>query len=97
VKLLDTLQNDHLQGYNGFPKTLPSAYHLLVNWKGESIAGYMNDGAAFAITSTGQNIDWSNFTCFQCGIQGHYANECTDQQVSNDNNHRNSNGSSTHN
>jgi Zinc knuckle len=96
-KLLDKLQNDHLQGYNGYPKTLTSAYHLLVNWKGDSSAGYMNDGAAFAITNARQNIDRSNITCFRCGVQGHYANECTDQQASNangrrnDNNHRNSN------
>ena len=74
-----------------------------MNWKGESSAGYMNDGAAFAITNAGQNIDRSNITCFRCGVQGHYANECTDQRASNvigrrnDNNHRNSNGSSTHN
>jgi hypothetical protein len=76
-KLLDKLQNDHLQGYNGYPKSLTSAYHLLVNWKGEPIAGHMNDGAAFGTTCTGQNIAQSTY--FQCGVQGHYANECTDQ------------------
>ena len=35
-KLLDKLQNDYLQGYNCYSKSLSAAYNLLVNWKAEN-------------------------------------------------------------
>jgi hypothetical protein len=36
-QLIDKLQNDLLQGYDGYPKTLSAAYHLISNWRVESI------------------------------------------------------------
>jgi len=49
-RLIEKLQNDYLQGYDGYPKTLSTAYQLLTNWKQESFksSGITNDGVAFA-------------------------------------------------
>jgi hypothetical protein len=50
--LLDKLQNNHLQGYNGFPETLSAAYNLLANWKSKTQqGGHSNDGVSFATYS----------------------------------------------
>jgi hypothetical protein len=90
-KLLDRLQNDYLQGHDGYPKTLSGAYHLLTNWKAEShqMESTSNNGVSFTTSSSPQNNvnprnHRTNITCYRCGLNGHYANTCTAARVSND-------------
>jgi hypothetical protein len=49
-RIIDKLQHDYLQGYDGYPKTVQSAYSLLTNWK--QCTGRpnttINEGIAFA-------------------------------------------------
>ena len=53
AKLIDKLQNDYLQGYDGYPKTVQSAYHLLTNWKQEHPRGNIigHDSVSFTTTN----------------------------------------------
>lgn len=53
AKLIESLENDHLQSKGGWPKTLTTAYNLLVNWKGQQEhhpkgSSGSNDGVSFA-------------------------------------------------
>jgi hypothetical protein len=89
-KLLDKRQNDHLQGYNGYPQILSAAYNLLVNWKSETQqGGKSNNGISFATYSnngpgTSQRNARNNthVTCYRCGMSGHYANQCVSNNAS---------------
>jgi hypothetical protein len=83
--LLDRLQNDYLQGHNGYPRTLTMAYHLLTNWKPESTLVDNSHAAVFITIQCNstrckhQNNPTSHnnvITCYNCGLTGHYANNC---------------------
>ena len=95
-RLLDKLQNDYLQGYDGYPKTVQSAYSLLTNWKQNSgrVNSNVNEGVAFAtndskqtkelaLATTGENskFDKSKVICHRCKKAGHYANECKNNRT----------------
>jgi hypothetical protein len=73
-KLLDGLQNDYLQGHDGYPKTFSSAYHLLTNWKAESHQSDVHDGTSFTTSSNLNNNRHTQqvITCYRCGRNGHY-------------------------
>jgi Zinc knuckle len=83
-KLLDRLQNDYLQGQDGYPKTLTGAYHLLTNWKAESQQNdtNINDGISFTtssanLSSSSRRMQRTNhITCYRCGRTGHYSTNC---------------------
>jgi hypothetical protein len=65
------------QGYDGYPKTLMSAFHVVVYWKsGQSVSGHDVDEISFGtINNRRSNTDSYPITCYCCGQQGHYANE----------------------
>jgi hypothetical protein len=51
-KLIEDLENSHLQGQNNYPKTVQDAYTLLVNWKQDPrnmvrMGGVGGDGVVF--------------------------------------------------
>ena len=51
-KIIENLENDFLQGRNNYPKTVTSAYNLLINWKQDPrnlmrSVGVSNDGVSF--------------------------------------------------
>jgi Zinc knuckle len=51
-KLIEDLENSHLQGQNNYPKTVQDAYTLLVNWKQDPrnmvrMGGMGGDGVVF--------------------------------------------------
>jgi hypothetical protein len=51
-KLIEDLENSHLQGQNNYPKTVQDAYTLLVNWKQDPrnmvrMSGMGGDGVVF--------------------------------------------------
>ena len=56
-KLVDKLQNDFLQGYVGYPKTVSSAYHLLANWRERSgsFIAPRNEGVSFTTSTPGES------------------------------------------
>jgi hypothetical protein len=58
-KLIESLENDYLQGCNNYPKTLMSAYNLLTNWKYASMhmIGPSNDGVSFAHMSGEEDFE----------------------------------------
>jgi hypothetical protein len=72
-KLLEDLENDYLQGHNGYPKTLSGTYTLLTTWKYKT-RNDTNDPMAFATIS--QQNTRRNITCYHCGRVGHYSSNC---------------------
>jgi hypothetical protein len=78
-QLINKLQNNYLQGYDGYPKTVQSAYSLLSNWRQniERPNSKANENIAFTTTNTNQG------SCHWCKKQGQCANECP--STSNDN------------
>jgi hypothetical protein len=56
-RLLEKLQKDHLQGYDGYPKSLQAAYNLLTNWKSNHPRrnGLASDGVSFSTTNVTRN------------------------------------------
>ena len=96
-RLIENLENDHLQGRNNYPTTVAAAYNLLTNWKQDpcnimQIVGPTNDGVSFTnmdennkdeeaimLANNGKKKPaWSkaHITCNKCGIKGHYASKC---------------------
>ena len=52
-KLVENMENDYLQGRGAYPKTMATAFNLLVNWKQDPrnlmhSVGVTNDGVSFA-------------------------------------------------
>jgi hypothetical protein len=88
-KLIEDLENDHVQRNDKYPKTLVEAYNLLIHWKQDPkhlmrVLGSSGDGLAFA--HVGENgeppQDLSSIQCYHCQQMGHYANVCTNDYVS---------------
>jgi hypothetical protein len=72
-KLLEDLENDFLQGHDGYPKTLSDEYSLLTNWKEETRSDPKNP---VVFTTTSQQNNRRNITCYRRGRIGHYSNNC---------------------
>jgi hypothetical protein len=79
--LLDKLQNDYLQGYAYYPKSLQAAYNLLTNWKLNHPRGngLGSDGVPFATTNVTTNsnkkkTDKRKIVCHKCKKFERYAN-----------------------
>jgi hypothetical protein len=82
-RLIESLENDYLQGRDNYPTTLTSAYNLLTNWKQDPrnlmrSIGPVNDGVSFATTDGTK--DKSHIQCHKCKQYGHYANKCKQAQ-----------------
>ena len=99
-KYLEDLQNGFLQGDDRYPKTLVSAYNILLGWKSDPrnfiqvTSHAANDGVSFANVTTkksstnapssdpligkdGKPLKFHDgITCYRCGRDGHYSNEC---------------------
>ena len=82
-----------------FPKTVEDSCQILAGW--HSMYGHnpkyteVNDGIAFAMTGNNEEMEKKNkkdkkknITCFKCKKNGHYSNECPDD------NEKSKNGSS---
>jgi hypothetical protein len=83
-KLIEDIENSHVQKNDKYPKTLVEAYNLLVHWKQDKnllgandTAG--SDGVAFANVGNDQRPpqDNSQIQCYNCQEMGHYASTCT--------------------
>jgi hypothetical protein len=72
-KLLEDLENDFLQGHDGYPKTLSDEYSLLTNWKEETRS---DPKIPVVFTTTSQQNNRRNITCYRRGRIGHYSNNC---------------------
>lgn len=76
------LRNSHLDGSDVYPKTLSEAYHTMSRrepTRGASGVGVDGgDGVSFATSGNDQQTskDKSHIKCFNCGVMGHYANQC---------------------
>ena len=85
-KYIEDLENDYLQGKDHYPKTLVAAYNVLMGWKqdprnsGRPLVGPFNDGVQFVMDANENNEYSGRFhagiTCYNCGAEGHYANDC---------------------
>jgi hypothetical protein len=83
--LICDIENNYLNGTNKYPKTMTSAFNLLVNWKGDPTRitrHRISDGVAFtidgvALTTLGRpRRDVSTVECHNCCEMGHYAYDC---------------------
>ena len=89
-KLIEDMENSYLQGNNKYPATVSAAYHLLSNWKQDPRHGlrevgggeisFVNDG-----DKKGKARDKKDITCHRCKKKGHYANECDNERVADEN------------
>ena len=90
-KLIEDLENDFIQGQDRYPKTVNTAYNLLIHWKqnpqnlirtlGTTEAGgiaftNVGDVDGTALANVEGKKDKSGITCFNCNEKGHYSNEC---------------------
>ena len=88
--LIVNLHNEHIQGRNSYPKTLPIANMLLTNWRGNRMVRLPDsDGIAFTnvadddvdaegfATVGNKQKDMSRVYCYNCQAKaGHYTNKC---------------------
>jgi hypothetical protein len=88
-RLVENLENYHVQGQDNYARTVTGAYNLLTNWKQDAqnamrFMGPLNDGVSFCHKTDDKGISLINIgnknklhiTCHQCKKKGHYANEC---------------------
>jgi hypothetical protein len=84
-KLIEDIENSHVQLNDEYPKTLIEAYNLLVHWKQDpknSLGANdtnTSDGVAFANVGNdrGPPPDISEIQCYNCQEMGHYASTCS--------------------
>ena len=89
-KLVEDLENDHIQGSDKYPKTLTNAYSLLVHWKQSPknlmrALGGNNDGLAFTNAHESEagekgNKVFPDIKCHNCNKMGHYAGDCREEK-----------------
>jgi len=89
-KLVEDLENDHIQGSDKYPKTLTDAYSLLVHWKQSPknlmrALGGNNDGLAFTNAHESEagekgNKVFPDIKCHNCNKMGHYAGDCREEK-----------------
>jgi hypothetical protein len=81
-KLIEDLENDHVQRNDKHPKTLAEACHLLIHWKQDPknpmIGSSTSNGMAFANVGGEQRPpqDNSQTQCYNCQEMGHCASTC---------------------
>jgi hypothetical protein len=82
-KLIEDLENDHVQRNDKYPKTLVEAHNLLIHWKQDPknlmIGSSTSNGMAFANVGGQQqppHQDNSQTQCYNCQEMGHYASTC---------------------
>ena len=87
-KLIETLENQHIQGQSRWPESLPEAYNLLQYWRqsvrppnirGEGV-NFVADGNDDTSTTSGSTFvtnssNQRQLICYSCGEPGHRANE----------------------
>ena len=86
---LTHLRNSFLDGNDNYPVTLHAAYNILQRRESEqTFIQSSGDGIAFANVGSGSgNTSGSNqVICYNCGQNGHYANNCPNTQRHQDQN-----------
>jgi len=79
VEYISHLRNSHLEGNDLYPKTLTEAYHTLScrePSRGGSATLEGGEGVLFVNHGHSNDQKKKNIKCFNCGVKGHYANQC---------------------
>lgn len=74
------LNNNHLAGVKNYPKTVEAAVTLLSNYMEEKPAHYKNGLGAGSIETNFAQDGSKKITCYECGEEGHYSNNCPNKQ-----------------
>jgi hypothetical protein len=89
-KLIEDMENEYLQGNNKYPTTINAAYHLLANWKQDPRHGLREvNGGEISFVNDGDKRtkgkpNKRDVTCHRCKKKGHYATECDNERVADD-------------
>jgi hypothetical protein len=90
-KLIEDLENDHVQRNDKYPKTLVEAYDLLIHWKQDPnnlmhVVGSSSDGVAFTNigeesrpTQARSRQEHPLIQCYNCQQMGHSASACANE------------------
>ena len=77
------LRNSRLEGNNFYPTTIAEAYNTLLRRSTRKTVG-LDGGEGVAFVNSG-NQNRKNIKCFNCGVEGHYANQCMKTNKDEDN------------
>ena len=91
-KLIESIENDYIEGRNRWPISVEDAYHRLTYYSNNPRLGQREVGGSGEIAFV--NADGGdkkankkskeNVTCHRCKKKGHYANECDGERVADD-------------
>ena len=90
-RLIESIENDFIEGRDRYPASVSDAYHRLTNYTYDPRLGQreVGGGEIAFVNAEGKNTKMrsiENVTCHRCKKKGHYANKCDNERVDDEGN-----------